>query len=139
MLCASAVFVTDRLRERTPAPAPRELYSVVNNQLTAFRADDFRSAYRYASSGVQQRFTPKQFEAMIRANYADMARASRVEFGTIQVRGASAVVQVFCFAPNGTVRSLLFSMLVEENAWKIGGVEEVRVPSVPRQLHGTHA
>jgi len=95
ILCASAIFATNRLRERTPAPAPRDLYSVVNDQLSAFRADDFRSAYRYAASRVQQKFTPEQFETMIRANYPEMARTGRVEFGSIQVRDASASVQAF--------------------------------------------
>lgn len=138
MLCASAIFVTERFREHTPVPAPHDLYSVVSNQLAAFRADDFRSAYQYAASGVQQKFTPKQFEAMIRANYPAIARASRVEFGPIQAHDASAVVQVFFFAPGGSVRSVLFSLLAENDSWKIGGVEEVRVPRVPRQLRGTH-
>lgn len=139
ILCASAIFATNRLRERTPDPAPRDLYSVVNDQLSAFRADDFRSAYRYAASRVQQKFTPEQFEAMIRANYPEMARASRVEFGSIQVRDASASVQAFFFASNGSVRSFLFSLLSEKDSWRIGGVEEVGAPTVPRRLRGTHA
>ena len=81
-LWAAAIIVTPRFARQTPAPAPRELYSVVNNQLTAFRAADFSRAYRNASTRVQQRFSLPQFERMIRRNYAEMmTETQRVEFG----------------------------------------------------------
>ena len=65
-LCGVALFITHRVRERAPAPAPHELFAVVNDQLAAFRAADFPSAYRQAATGVQQKFTLPQFEAMVR-------------------------------------------------------------------------
>ena len=94
-LCGVAIVATHLARERTSAPAARELYAIVNRQLLALRTDDFDSAYRHAASGVQQKFSRAQFEVMIRRDFGSMREAQGVEFGTVQVAGAAALVQVF--------------------------------------------
>jgi hypothetical protein len=137
-LCATAIFVTHDLRSRTPPPLPRELYSVVSNQLAAFRASDFSRAYRNASSGVQQKFSLSQFENMIRRNYAEMLQSHRVEFGFIQVQGASALVQVFFFGEDGSVQSFLYSLVGEDETWKIEDVEPGRVSRPRQHMTGLH-
>jgi len=135
-LCAAAMIVTHDLRRQTLAPAPHELFLVVNNQLAAFRASDFSRAYRNASSGVQQKFSLRQFENMIRRNYAEMTQLRRVEFGFVQAEGASALVHVFFFPPDGSVRPFLYSLVAEDKTWKIEGVEAMRI-FPPRQI-GLH-
>ena len=104
---------------------PHDLFAVVNHQLSAFRADDFLSAYRQAATGVQQKFTLPQFEAMVRRDYAEMASAQRVEFGSVKVEGGVALVQVFLFAGDGSARVFLYSLIEEDGRWKIGEVEEL--------------
>jgi Domain of unknown function (DUF4864) len=125
-LCASAMLVTHHLRSLTPPPAPHELFAVVEQQLAAFRAADYSSAYRYAASGVQQKFTVPQFEAMIRRDYGDMTNAQRIEFGLVKVIGSAAVVQVFFVAENGSARSFLYSLITEGDSWKINGVQPMQ-------------
>ncbi len=124
-LCGAAFFITARMQARVPAPQPRELFAVVNEQLAAFRADDFASAYRQATSGVQQKFTQPQFETMVRRNYGDLAHAQRVEFGSVRVEGRTALVEVFFYANDGAVRVFLYSLISEQGGWKVGGVEEL--------------
>ena len=94
-LCVSAIVVTHRVRLQMPPPAPHQLFAVVEQQLAAFRVADYSSAYRQAASGVQQKFTAPQYEAMIRREYGDMTSAQRIEFGFVKVNGSAAVVQVF--------------------------------------------
>jgi len=138
-LCGAAFFVAHRLEEARPAPAPRELFVVVNDQLAAFRVADFQSAYRRASTGVQQKFTLPQFESMVRHNYAALTSAQRVEFGSVTVRGNTAAVQVFFFAPDDTVRSFVYNLVAEASLWKIAGVQEIGVRRATFRLSGTHA
>jgi hypothetical protein len=123
-LCGAAFVVTYQLGERRAAPLPHELFSVVNEQLAAMRAADFPGAYRKATSGVQQKFTLPQFEAMVRRNYAEMTAAHRVEFGAMEVQGSSAYLQVFFFSENGSARAFVYNLVAETDGWKIGGVEE---------------
>lgn len=68
-LCGAAILGTHFVQDRTSSPQAKELFSVVNHQLSAFRAADFRSAYRQAAAGVQQKFSLPQFELMIRRDF----------------------------------------------------------------------
>ncbi len=129
-LCAAAVIGTHFARQRTPAPTARELYSVVERQLTALRADDFDRAYQNAASGVQQKFSRAQFEEMIRRDFSSMQEPRRVEFGDVQVAGGAALVQVFLVSPGGTTAGYLYSFSAEAGGWKIDGVQ----PLGPRKL-----
>lgn len=135
LLCASAAVVTHRVRLHVPPPAPHQLFAVVEQQLAAFRAADYSSAYRQAASGVQQKFTVPQYEAMIRRDCAAMTSAQRIEFGFVKVDGAAAVVQVFFSDADGSVRSFLYSLIAEGNSWKINGVQPMRSGSRPAGLH----
>lgn len=136
-LCGVAFFITARVREHVVAPVPSELFAVVNQQLAAFRADDFTSAYRQASIGVQHKFTLSQFEAMVRRNYAEMADAQRVEFGSVRAEGSTALVQVFFFAGDGSARAFIYSLSAEDGGWKVGGVEEISRYRPNQQVKGT--
>src|ERR1044071_4794612 len=40
-LCGTAIVITHLRQQRIPPPAAKELYSIVNRQLSALRADDF--------------------------------------------------------------------------------------------------
>lgn len=139
VLCAFSLLVTHKLRAHSPAPIPRELFAIVNEQLVAFRSADFQSAYQHAAVGVQQKFTLAQFETMVRRNYPEMTRACRVEFGFVKVEGGSALVQVFFFGENGAVHSFIYSLINEDDSWRIGGVEEVKGYRLRDRLSGTHA
>jgi hypothetical protein len=137
-VCATAAIVTHALRERTPPPAPRELYAVVNRQITAFRSHDFPSAYQHAATGVQQKFTVAQFTAMVRRDYPELAHLRGVEFGEVQVRGAAASVEVFFFLGGDAPRSVLYTLVAEGGQWKIAGAQATAGVR-PARLGGTHA
>ena len=137
-LWTAAILVTHTIRTRTPAPAPHQLYSIVSSQLAAFRAADFSSAYCYAASGVQHKFSLPQFAAMIRHDYAEMARAEHVEFGSVKIEGANAAVQVFFFDPQGNVRGFLYTLIAEDNVWKIEGVDAMPLIPAGHRLAGLH-
>ncbi|HSP45961.1 MAG TPA: DUF4864 domain-containing protein [Chthoniobacterales bacterium] len=132
-LCAAAMVVTQRARQHVPSPAPHQLFAIVEQQLSAFRSADYSSAYWQASSDVQQKFTPPQYEAMIRRDYADVAGAQRIEFGFVKVSGVSALVQVFFRDADGSIHAFLYSFIAEGDAWKINGVQPME--PTPRGLH----
>lgn len=122
-LCGAATVATYRAQQRTPPPAARELYSIVNRQLAAFRTADFDGAYRQAAAGVQQKFSRAQFELMIRRDFSPMTQAQHVEFGSLDVAGGSAMVQVYLTSPDRVVRGFLYSFTAETGGWKIDGVQ----------------
>lgn len=139
LVCGVGFFVTQKMREQLPPPAPHDLFAIVNQQLTALRSADFQSAYRHAASAVQQRFTLPQFERMVRERYPEMVRGYRVEYGVVKVQGSTAFVQVYLFASDDSVRSFLYSLTRETEGWKIDGVDELKGYREVSRLSGTHA
>jgi Domain of unknown function (DUF4864) len=135
LLCASAIVVTHQMRSHVPPPAPHQLFAVVEQQVAAFRAADYSSAYRQAASGVQQKFTVPQYEAMIRREYGDLSGARRIEFGFVKVNGATAVVQVYFRGANSYSRSFLYHLVAEGDSWKINGVQPMQIGDRPVGLH----
>ena len=138
-VCVLGFLVTKKLREQTPSPAPRDLFAIVNQQLTAVRSADFESAYHFAAAGVQQRFTRSEFEKMVRAEYPEMMRGSRVEYGEATIAGQSASVQVYVFGASDSVRVFVYHLAREADAWKVDTVEEVKAYRAAHRLAGTHA
>jgi hypothetical protein len=134
-LCASAIVVMHQVRLKVPASVPHQLFAAVEQQLAAFRAADYSSAYRQAASDVQQKFTAPQYEAMIRRDYCDISAAHRIEFGFVKVNGPTAVVQVFFCDANGLVRPFLYNLIAEGDFWKIHGVQPMRSGPRPAGLH----
>jgi hypothetical protein len=134
-LCASAIVVTHQVRLQVPPPAPHQLFAAVEQHVAAFRAADYSSAYRQASSGVQQKFSVPQYEAMIRRDYGDIIGAQCIEFGLVKVNGSAAIVQVFFPQQTGAVRSFLYSLIAEGDSWKINGVQPTSSASRPAGLH----
>jgi hypothetical protein len=124
-LCGAAILATHFARERTPPPTAKDLYSIVDRQLSAFRAADFDSAYRHAAAGVQQKFSRSQFELMIRRDFSPMTAAEHVEYGVIHAAGGAALMQVFLTTPDGAVRGFLYSFTAEADGWKIDGARPV--------------
>jgi Domain of unknown function (DUF4864) len=137
-LCGAAIFATTHVRRQVPLPTSHELFAVVDNQLAAFRAADYSSAYRHAASGVQQKFTLPQFEAMIRRDYGEVANAKRLEFGFVKVNGAAAMVHVFVIGENGSTRSFLYSLSAEAGKWKINGVQPMQSAAPGHHPTGLH-
>jgi Domain of unknown function (DUF4864) len=137
-LCGAAIFVTDLVRRQVPSPAPHELFAVVEKQLAAFRVADYPNAYRQAASGVQQKFTVPQFEAMVRRDYGDMTNAQRIEFGFVKVMGSAAVVQVFFVGESGSARSFLYSLIAEGDSWKINGMRQMQSAPAGHRVTGLH-
>ena len=83
-----------------------EVIPVCSNQTIPYpERTTSESPIRQAASGVQQKFTLPQFEAMIRPDYSEMTSAQRIEFGLVKVSGSAAVVQVFFCGAGGSVRS----------------------------------
>lgn len=136
-LCGVGMIATYASRQHLPKPAAHELYNVVNDQLSALRANDFDAAYAEAASIVQQKFSRAQFERMIRHDFACMTENGQVEFGRAKVAGSSALMQVYLTAANGTRHAYLYSFTAEPKGWKINGVVPLG-PAANRPSPGLH-
>jgi hypothetical protein len=135
---AAALFQAEweRRWQRTP---PGELYSVVSRQLAAFRAEDFSAAYRQVSMGFQERVNRESFNDLARSEYPALVRAVRVEFGVVRFEGRHATMPAYFFLPEGDIVPCVYSLIREDDGWKIDTARVLKRWPSNRRLGGTRA
>jgi len=136
-VCGAGVFWQYRSERWGAAAQPGLLYEVVLKQMTAFRSDDFAGAYRQVSSNFQERFNIEAFAEMARTEYPGLLKAERVEFGGVHFQGRHAVMPAYFFLPGDDVIPCVYSLVHEEDVWKIDGVRVLRRWPAGRRLSGT--
>jgi hypothetical protein len=139
ILCAAAALFQRVLERRWHTTPPSELYAVVWTQLAAFRADDYASAYHQVSMGFQEKFNIEAFSDLARAEYPGLVRAVRVEFGAVRFEGRHAFVPAYFFLPEGDIIPCLYSLIREEDSWKIDTARVLKRWPANRRLGGTRA
>ena len=107
--------------------------ATVENQLAAFRAEDFARAYRHASPALQRQFTLPVFEAMIRRGYPALVRHRSAELGVVRdLDGRRAAVTVLVVSHEGEPVRFRYLLVLENDAWRVAGVTvDRRPPSRP--------
>ena len=111
---------------RSADAVKKELRAVIDEQLAAFRANDYPKAYTFAASEIRSLFAPDEFEKMVRGQYAVIAKSTATEFGLAFDTGEEAVVNVRI--ENAEKKSVEYQYLLrkEEGGWKISGVSEMK-------------
>lgn len=118
-VCIGASGLTRYMRSHVPPVNHAQLYGLIDQQLTALRAEDYELAYRHASSGFHERFDEMAFQNLIRSGYASLLEAERLEFGSVKIRGNRALIYVFLIQPDGQVMPCIYSLIREREVWKI--------------------
>jgi hypothetical protein len=138
-VCGTAAIFQGLLERRWQSTPPSELYHVVSQQLASFRVDDYPGAYRQVSMGFQEKFNLEAFADLARTDYPALLRATRVEFGQARIQGRKAVVPAYFILPEGDIAPCIYSLVREDNTWKIDGVHILPRWPVNRRLGGVRA
>jgi hypothetical protein len=93
-------------------------------QLSAFRRDDFDSAYTFASAMIKGMFDRAAFEAMVRNGYPEIARSASARITDAQLApdASSAVLTLRVRGANGVTVEALYEMIRENGSWRVNGV-----------------
>lgn len=135
-MCVAATLFQRALERHWHATPPAELYDVVWKQLSAFRSDDYSSAYRQISMSFQEKFNLESFADLARTDYPGLLRATRVEFGAVQFEGRRAVIPAYFFLPEGDIVPCIYSLIREEDGWKIDSARVLKRWPANRHLGG---
>ena len=102
---------------------PSSVETVIQGQIDAFLADDFETAFTFASPGIKRMFgTPENFGRMVRQGYPMVWRPAEVTFLGRETAGASILQRVQIVDGNGTVHVLEYRMSPGDGGWQIAGV-----------------
>ncbi len=101
-----------------------EIEANIAAQIQAFKADDFATAFTFASPNIQRLFgNPDNFGAMVRNGYPMVWRPSDVRFLELREVAGELWQKVMITDGDGAVHILDYQMIQQENGWKINGVQ----------------
>jgi hypothetical protein len=137
VVSAAAAVATHVWRERVEAEFdPKPLYGVIFAQFEACRSDDFGKAYGQASSGVQEHFTLIQYVSKIRTEYGRISQPQKLQFGSTSLEYHRATVEVYFLNARSQVTPALFTMIQENDIWRIENFEVFETWPLGRGLAG---
>jgi hypothetical protein len=115
-----------------PAWADPDVFQgVIGEQISAFQADDFATAFTFASPGIQGMFrTPENFGLMVRQGYPMVWRPERVEYLEARRDGSGWRQEVLITDADGRLHKLAYEMVETPAGWRIAGVRILAAPEV---------
>ena len=116
------------LAEDAPNPA---IEAVIGDQITAFRADDFNTAFGFASPMIKGIFgTPENFGAMVKNGYPMVWRPGAVKFTDLREVAGKLYQKVVITDQQGAVHLLEYEMIPAGDTWQIDGVQLLKTPDI---------
>ena len=104
---------------------------VIADQLAAFQADDFDTAYSFASPTIKRLFgSPERFGQMVRDGYPMVYRPADVTMLEQRVIGGQTVQRVMMRDAAGRLHFLAYQMIETPEGWQINGVQILRAPEL---------
>ncbi len=106
-----------------------EIEGTINSQFEAFKADDFATAFTYATPSLQQLFqSPQNFQRMVTQGYPMVWRPAEVRYLELRERGGSMWQKVQITDAKGFTHILDYKMEETDMGWRIGAVQILDAP-----------
>ncbi len=106
-----------------------QIEATIGAQLDAFKADDFDTAFTYASPNIQRLFqTPDNFGRMVQGGYPMVWRPAEVTFLDLVETNGLLFQRVQIRDGEGRLHVLEYQMIETEDGWKINGVRILEAP-----------
>lgn len=106
-----------------------EIKSVISGQLEAFQADDFETAFGFASPSIRNMFGDSgNFGAMVKRGYPMVWRHDDVRYFGLRQGNGMMTQRVMIRAQDGQIHFLDYHMVQRGtgSGWQINGVELVQ-------------
>ena len=108
-----------------------EIKGVIGSQIEAFQADDFATAFTYASPTIRGIFgSPSNFGRMVTQGFPMVWRPAQVEYLELRDEGGQLTQRVRVVDQAGRVHVLDYFMTQTGDGWKINGVQLVEQPGL---------
>ena len=99
----------------------KEIVTVIEAQLAAFRKGDVARAYTFAAADLRSQKPLSVFTTIVRDNYPEIWSNTRAEFGIVRDNGQQATVTVQVYSKAGDA-DYDFTLAKENAGWRIYGV-----------------
>ena len=101
-----------------------DIEAVIGDQIAALRADDFATAFTYASPMIQGMFgTPETFGEMVKQGYPMVWHPAGVTYLQLREVAGGLWQRIMVTDASGRVWMLDYRMVQVDGAWRIDGVQ----------------
>ncbi|QFT58773.1 hypothetical protein FIU94_08040 [Sulfitobacter sp. THAF37] len=101
-----------------------EIEGTINSQLEAFKADDFDTAFTYATPTLQRLFqSPQNFQRMVTQGYPMVWRPAEVRYLELREKAGGLWQKVQITDAKGFTHILDYKMEETDMGWRIGAVQ----------------
>lgn len=101
-----------------------EIRSTIGQQFEAFKADDFATAFTFASPSLQQFFqSPQNFGRMVTQGYPMVWRPAAVDYLELREEDGAYFQKVQITDAKGRFHILEYRMMQTPDGWRINGVQ----------------
>ena len=108
-----------------------EIEGVIRDQISAFEADDFDTAFSFAAPTIKRIFrTPENFGVMVQRGYPMVHRPAAVDFLELREVEGEQVQLVRIQDRAGKSHVLAYRMTLGSDGWRIAGVTLLAAPEV---------
>jgi hypothetical protein len=108
-----------------------EIQGTIGSQLEAFKADDFDTAFTFATPSLQRLFqNPQNFERMVTQGYPMVWRPADVQYLNLREENGAMMQTVQITDAEGATHLLKYRMEATDEGWRIGGVQILEAPGV---------
>lgn len=122
-MIAAAMIAIVSIQPARAQDAAAEIQAVISGQIAAFRADDFETAFTFASPTIKRLFgTPSRFGQMVQDGYPMVWRPSDVRFSGLSDRDGRMVQSVLVTDEAGVLYIVDYEMVTGDGGWQINGV-----------------
>ncbi len=105
-------------------PRNPSIEGVINDQITALKADDFPKAFTFASPTIKGIFgTPENFGAMVAQGYPMVYRPDVVQMLELRRVAGNLWQRVMMTDQTGTTHMLDYMMIETPDGWQINAVQ----------------
>ena len=112
-------------------PSEPGIELTIQSQIEAFLADDFSSAFTYASPNIRELFgSAERFGAMVRNGYPMVWRPDEFRFLELREIDGRYWQKLFVRDEFGAIHLLDYQMIQTPDGWLINGVQILRPPGV---------
>ncbi len=99
------------------------IQDTISSQIEAMRANDFATAFTFASPGLRSMFvSPENFQTMVENGYPMVTDPAQVDYADLEMRGGAMVQTVQIIDQNGRFYVLEYDLIPIDDQWVINGV-----------------
>ena len=108
-----------------------DIQGTIGSQLDAFQADDFATAFTFATPNLQRLFqSPQNFRRMVTLGYPMVWRPAEVRYLDLREENGAMMQTVEIKDGEGRMYLLDYMMIQTPDGWRIGGVQILETPGV---------